>query len=215
MGGRGVGSYGTIVADNPWPVKTGPLKGRAGFFDCMSGPSRNLSYPTMTVEEMKALPVRELAAADAHLYLWTVNAYVEAAFDVARVWGFAYSTLLTWSKAVMGSGLGGTYGISSEYVLFCRRGRTGITNRIAGTVFNWKRPYDKRGKPKHSSKPPQFFDQVMTVSPGPYLELFAREPRLGWDRWGNEVPSTPEVAAVLATPPPSTPTGRPTSTGEG
>jgi len=141
----------------------------------------------MTVEEIAALPVRGVVAEDAHLYLWTVNRFVDEAFDVARAWGFRYSTLLTWSKAVMGGGLGGTYGISSEHVLFCRRGSLGRGRRVRGTVFDWKRPYDHRGKPKHSAKPPQFFDMVMGVSPGPFLELFARDPRLGWTTWGNEL----------------------------
>jgi N6-adenosine-specific RNA methylase IME4 len=192
------GPFGTIVADPPWNVRTGPLKGRAGFGDCMSGPSRPLAYPTMTVDEIKALPVADVAAADAHLYLWVVNAYVESAFAVARAWGFDYSTLLTWSKRPMGAGLGGTWGLSSEHVLFCRRGRTGRGRRAVGTVFTWKRPYDHRGKPKHSAKPPQFFDVVTVVSPGPRLELFAREPRLGWTTWGNE---------LAPAPPPSPSTG--------
>jgi N6-adenosine-specific RNA methylase IME4 len=100
--------------------------------------------------------------------------------------GFKFSTLLTWAKNPMGGGLGGCYGISTEHVLFCRRGSLQSTARVSTTWFNWKRPYDKRGKPRHSAKPPEFFAMVETVSPGPRLEMFARDPRLGWSSWGNE-----------------------------
>jgi N6-adenosine-specific RNA methylase IME4 len=140
----------------------------------------------MAVEQIAALPVAELADDNAHLYLWTINKYVEAAFTVARAWGFQYSTLLTWAKNPMGGGLGGAYGISTEYVLFCRRGALPSLGRTNTTWFNWKRPYDERGKPKHSAKPPAFQEMVERMSPGPYLELFARSGRAGWDAWGDE-----------------------------
>ncbi|MCR4345699.1 MAG: MT-A70 family methyltransferase, partial [Sulfuricaulis sp.] len=177
--------YATIVADPPWEVKAGPLCGRMGFGDA-TGASRPLSYPSMSVAQISALPISALAADDAHLYLWTINKYIEASFAVARAWGFQYSTLLTWAKNPMGGGLGGAYGISTEYVLFCRRGSLSSLGRTNTTWFNWKRPYDERGKPKHSAKPPEFQAMVERMSPGPYLELFARSGRAGWDAWGNE-----------------------------
>lgn len=186
--------FATIVADPPWPVKAGPLCGREGFGDA-TGPSRPLAYPSMTVEEIAALPVANIAADDAHLYLWTINRYVREAFDVAKAWGFTYSTLLTWAKNPMGGGLGGCYGISTEFVLFCRRGSLKAKSRIGTTWFNWKRPYDERGKPRHSAKPEEFQDMVEAVSPGPYLELFARRARPGWTAWGNEC-KTEEVFGV-------------------
>jgi N6-adenosine-specific RNA methylase IME4 len=178
--------YACIVADPPWPMKAGPLRGREGFLDA-KGASRPLAYPTMSVEEIAALPVADVAADHAHLYLWAPNRYLRDAFDVARAWGFSYSTTLVWSKRVMGGGLGGCYGISTEFVLFCRRGTLRATGKVKGTAFTWKRPYDERGKPRHSAKPTEFFDMVEQVSPGPRLELFARDIRPGWDVWGNEV----------------------------
>lgn len=177
--------YATIVVDPPWEVNAGPLCGREGFGDA-TGKSRPLAYPSMSVVDIAALPIAELAAQDAHLYLWTINRYLDDAFDVARAWGFNYSTLLTWAKNPMGGGLGGCYGISTEFVLFCRRGSLRATDRIGTTWFNWKRPYDERGKPRHSAKPVDFFSMVERVSPGPRVELFARNPRPGWDSWGNE-----------------------------
>jgi N6-adenosine-specific RNA methylase IME4 len=172
--------YATIVADPPWDVMAGPLNGREGFGDA-TGASRPLAYPSMTVAEIEALPVAGVAANDAHLYLWTTNGYLPAAFSVAKAWGFQYSTTLVWAKRVMGGGLGGAFGISTEFVLFCRRGRLQEQRKIKGTWFEWPRRYDLRGKPMHSRKPAAFLDMVEQVSPGPYLAMFARENRLGWD----------------------------------
>lgn len=159
--------------------------------------SQPLRYPTMSVDEISALPVRDLAAPDSHLYLWTVNKYLGAAFEVVKAWGFAYSTTLVWRKKMMGGGLGGAYRINSEYVLFARRGTLASTGVVRGTVFDWKRPYDERGKPKHSAKPPEFVEMVEGMSPGPYVELFSRErvPRLGWSYWGDESLGTAELPA--------------------
>jgi len=190
--------YRTIVADPPWQVKAGRAPGGEGF----TGPSqssRPLDYQSMSIEEIAALPVKAMAQDHAHLYLWTINRYVEEAFSIARAWGFTYSTLLTWKKKPMGSGLGGAWGISSEHVLFCRRGSLQATGKIAGTCFEYKRPYEE-GKPKHSAKPPEFLDDIEQVSPGPYLEMFSRErvPRLGWDYWGNESLGTAELPELAA-----------------
>jgi N6-adenosine-specific RNA methylase IME4 len=143
-----------------------------------------MQYSTMTVDEITALPVDELVGTDAHLYLWTTNGFLPDAFEVARAWGFTYSTMLVWAKNPMGGGLGGAYGISTEFLLYCRRGSLPAVGRVTGTWWQWKRPYSQGGKPMHSAKPPAALDLVEQVSPGPYLELFSRAPRLGWDSWG-------------------------------
>jgi N6-adenosine-specific RNA methylase IME4 len=186
--------YSTIVADPPWPQKgAGPLRGREGFLDAIRGPSKAMPYSTMTVDAIKALQVP--AAKHAHLYLWATNRFLRDAFDVLHAWGFCYSTTLVWVKRPMGGGLGGCYGLATEFVLFGRRGSLRALSRVGRNHFDWKRPYDQRGKPKHSAKPDAFFALVESISPGPYLEMFAREKRLGWHSWGNEVPSDVEVAA--------------------
>jgi N6-adenosine-specific RNA methylase IME4 len=195
--GGGVGGvFSCIVADPPWAVKAGPAQGGYTLnadgkqvWDGVSRPSRELEYPTMTVEEICALKVP--VAKDAHLYLWTINAYVEASYRVARAWGFEPSTLLVWAKTPFGGGLGGTFGISTEFVLFCRRGSLRAKKRVTGTWWNWKRQYNADGKPQHSAKPEAFQNMVESVSPGPYLEMFARRPRPNWTAWGNEIPSGP------------------------
>ena len=169
--------YRTIVADPPWHVGRGPEW-------ASNGASRPLTYPTMTVAEISALPVADLAhRGGAHLYLWTINAYLERTYDVARAWGFKPSTLLTWCKPPRGLGLGGTYSLTTEHVLFCRRGVGALRRHKDSTWYGWPRS-------AHSVKPEAFLDMVERVSPGPRVELFARRDRLGWDTWGNEALGT-------------------------
>lgn len=160
------------MADPPWHVAAGPPW-------ASGGKTRPLTYPTMSVEEIAGLPVRDLAEKSAHLYIWTINAYVEDTYEIARLWGFRPSTLMVWCKTPNGIGLGGTYSPTTEYVLFCRRGVCPAKKRVDTTWWHWPRG-------AHSAKPDAFLDLVEQVSPGPYLELFARRQRLGWDTWGNE-----------------------------
>ena len=178
--------FRTIVADPPWRVNTGPSWGRNDKSAPLNSSSHGLTYPTMTVAEIAAL--RPPAADDAHLYLWTINKYVEDAYAVARAWGFKPSTLLTWCKEPKGIGLGGTFALSTEFVLFARRGTLAASERVDRNWWQWPRSV-------HSRKPEAFQDLVEQVSPGPYLEMFARRQRLGWDVWGNEVESTVELVA--------------------
>jgi N6-adenosine-specific RNA methylase IME4 len=191
-----------IVADPPWTVKRGPrsagykvLNGRQ-IFAHDGGASQPLAYPTMSVTEICNLPIQQLIAPGAHLYLWTINSKIEAAYKVARAWGFEPSTMLVWAKNPL-CGLGGAFTISTEFVLFARKGVLPTKSRQTGTWRNWKRPYPN-GKPKHSMKPSLFQDMVEKVSPGPYLELFARSKRSGWHSWGNEIPNDVELHSPTA-----------------
>lgn len=196
--------YRTIVADPPWDVKAGPASGSYKVVDGVqvwnlaSKKSRDLAYPSMTLEEIMALPLRELSEEDAHLYLWTTNGYLPQAFQVLQAWGFNYSTTLVWAKNPFGGGgLGGAWRISTEYLLFARRGSLKATGQHIGTWFNFKREYNEHGKPQHSRKPSSFFQLIESVSPGPYLEMFARRERPGWDLWGNEAPNAIEIPRVV------------------
>lgn len=185
-------TYATIVIDPPWPLHFGEdrnrqtrpstsVKGR-----WRKSPWRN--YPTMTLEEIRTLPLKDLAAKDAHVYVWVPNRFIREVYDIVRGWGFHPSALLTWAKTPRGLGLGGAYVQTTEHILYCRRGSLPPKERIATTWWNWKRPEQHTG-PKHSRKPEGFQDLVEQVSPGPYLELFARRKRAGWHVWGNEVQS--------------------------
>lgn len=175
------GVYRTIVADPPWDVQRGPDWGS-------SGPSRPLGYPTMGVEEIAALPVQTLAEKRAHLYVWTINAYIEDTYEVARHWGFRPVVLLTWCKQPHGIGLGGTFVQTTEHILFCRRGVCPASERVDSTWWQWQRR-------DHSVKPDAFMDMVERVSPPPRLEMFARRNRLGWDGWGNDSLQHVELSA--------------------
>lgn len=167
--------YATIVADPPWDYSD-------GFPPHMQGATRAasrgaLAYSMMTVADISALAVPELVAADAHLYLWTTNRYLEASFEVVRSWGFRPSQVLAWCKSPRGIGPGGAYATNIEFVVAARRGTLSTIKRHPTSWWSWPRC-------GHSRKPAGFADVVEQVSPGPYCELFAREPRLGWDHWG-------------------------------
>lgn len=168
--------YRTIVADPPWSQPSGGRHNGSDGRRIRNRPSA-LPYETLDVAAISAL---ELSAdRDAHLYLWTTNAHVEDAYTVARAWGFTPSVLLTWCKPVRGIGLGGTFTQTTEHVLFARRGSLASLQRLPSTWYEWPRR-------EHSAKPEAFLDLVELVSPGPYLEMFARRNRLGWDTWGDE-----------------------------
>jgi N6-adenosine-specific RNA methylase IME4 len=149
------------------------------------GGSVDLPYETMPVDDIAALPVSDFAEADAHLYLWTTNKFIEEAYAVIRAWGFQPSQLLTWCKPPMGVGFGGAFTTTTEFVLSARRGSLPNLRRLDSSWWEWSRPYEN-GHIAHSAKPEPFQDLVEQVSPGPYLELFARRQRLNWDTWGNE-----------------------------
>ena len=171
--------YSTIVADPPWhydqvsppnPWMNVAEPNRRGF------KGGDLGYSSMTLDEIKALPVADLAD-DARLFLWTTNRYLRHAWDVVEAWGFdPQDRLLVWCKTPRG-----TMNVTTEFVLVAKRGKPEKMPWTNTTWYQWPLQIG-RG---HSAKPPQFLDLVETWSPGPYVELFARAPRLGWDSWGK------------------------------
>ena len=169
--------YQIIYADPPWDVKRGP--------DWNSnGPSNPLPYPTMAIDEIKSMPVKEIADKNCHLYMWVINKYIKEAYDIAEAWGFKVSCLLTWCKPKHGIGIGGTYVQTTEHMLFCRRGTLKAQKRIDSTWFEHKRL-------THSEKPQMFRNMIVEVSGDkPRIELFARQRFQGWDSWGNELSDT-------------------------
>lgn len=190
--------FATILADPPWRGHSGKLAGRHGFVDAGKGAKNNpLPYPQMTVDAICALDVVSLAASNAHLWLWTTNGYLEAGFRVMRAWGFTYSTMHVWAKAPMGGGLGESFGITTEFLMFGRRGRAPMRNRTTGTWHPWPRRY-VNGKPAHSKKPDESYALIEHASHGPFVEMFSREdqPRLGWSYWGNQSLGTAELGGA-------------------
>lgn len=168
--------YATIVADPPWAYDEGWPKSNGQGQKGNKG-RQPLAYSSMTVDEIEAMPVGDLAEPNAHLYLWTTNRYLRDAFGVATAWGFRPAQVLVWCKPPRGLGPGGAFSVTTEFVIFARKGTLPAKERVDSTWWLWPRQ-------GHSTKPAGFLDVVERVSPGPYAELFARAPRLGWDSWG-------------------------------
>jgi len=156
------GPFHVIVADPPWRYETG----------------NDLPYPTMAIEDIKALPVESIAADDATLWLWTTNAHLRVAFDVVEDWGFEYKTLLTWVKDRMGTGewLRGR----TEHCLLAARGKPIFIHGKYDTILEAIRR-------EHSRKPDEFYTLVEATCPGSRVELFSRQERDGWQEFGDQV----------------------------
>jgi N6-adenosine-specific RNA methylase IME4 len=195
--------YGCIVADPPWAYEAGwpavsssPRTSEKTRFASVANnrhgldprSRRDLPYDSLSLNEIRALPVADLAADDAHLLLWTTNRYVIDAYDVAKSWGFRPSQLLTWCKSRRGLGPGGVFANTSEFIVYARRGKPTHTVRQDSTWWEWPRG-------PHSAKPDASLDLVEQTFPGPYLEMFARRARFGWDYWGDQSLGTAEIAA--------------------
>lgn len=186
--------YQVIYADPPWQQNAGPKIGGYKTIDgkqvwnCSNSTSQKQKYQTMSVEDIAKMPIKNICADNAHLYLWVTNKYLLQSSKVIKEWGFTYSTCITWKKKRMGGGLGGAIRITHEHLLFCRRGKLKTIGIIGESVIDAKRPY-VNGYPCGSKKPELFAKLIESISPGPYIELFARNRREGWDVWGDEVKS--------------------------
>ncbi len=185
--------YSVIYADPPWKIQAGrTLKGyKKGYkkgetFVSDSNKTRTTEYPSMTIEQIKNLPISKITTNDAHLYIWVTNAHLPFVFDIIKAWGFKYSATIVWAKNRMGGGLGGTFRITTEFLIFARKGSLKALKSTDSTWHNVKRTY-VNGSPKHSKKPDYFYELIEQTSPGKKIELFARSKRQGWDSWGNEI----------------------------
>lgn len=172
--------YRTIYADPPWQFqnRTGKVAPEH---------KRLKRYPTMKLDDIKALPVAEVADKKCHLYLWVPNALLPDGIEVLRAWGFEYKTNLIWEKVRQdggpdGRGVGFYFRNVTEILLFGIIGQNNRTLQPARTQVNLLRTR----KREHSRKPDEFVDLIENCSPGPYLEMFARGDREGWDMWGNQ-----------------------------
>ena len=161
--------FSAVYADPPWPYANTAARGAA-----------ENHYRTMTLEAIRNERVKELAADQAHLHLWTTNAFLREAFDVIRAWGFRYKSCLVWIKPQLG--MGNYWRVSHEYLLLGVRGNLPFRDRT-------RRSWLMARRTVHSRKPYAFRELIERVSPGPYLELYGREeqPNSGWTVYGNQV----------------------------
>ncbi|MBZ0291876.1 MAG: hypothetical protein K8L99_04840, partial [Anaerolineae bacterium] len=169
------GRYHCIVIDPPWPMRKIERKVRP-----KQGPT--LDYPTMTLDEIAALPVPELADEDGcHLYLWVTQKYLPEGLKLMEAWGFKYQCVFTWEKPTGITPYSWMY--NSELVLFGRRGNLNLLRNGLKLTFS-------ASTQGHSAKPDVFYDErVIPASPGPRLEMFARKAHAGFVSWGYEANS--------------------------
>lgn len=199
--------YGCILADPAWRFETFSVKGRDRCPDGAASAKqlRNLSrqnkperhYATMTLDEIKALPVRDWAAKDCVLLLWAVDPMLPQALDVGAAWGFKFKTVgFVWAKERrITSSRGDAFDHPDEKRFPMGTGYWTRANPEMCLLFT-------RGKPKrlsasvrklliaprreHSRKPDEQYARIEALVAGPYLEMFARQTRPGWTAWGNE-----------------------------
>ena len=172
--------FGTILADPPWRFQNRTGK--------MAPEHKRLRrYQTMSIDEIIAMPVKEVAAEQSHLYLWVPNALLSWGLEVMEAWGFTYKGNIVWYKTRKdggpdGRGVGFYFRNVTELVLFGVRGslRTLAPGRRQVNILTTR-------KREHSRKPDELYEIIEACSPGPYMELFARYQREGWTQWGDEI----------------------------
>jgi N6-adenosine-specific RNA methylase IME4 len=195
------GGWRCILADPPWQFQTWSAKGQ--------GRSAERHYPTMSLAEIKALPVKAIAAPDCWLFLWCTSSFVAlgAHIPIMESWGFRPSSIgLVWVKTPrdgrpilsdkdLPSGLGFTFRRNVE---LCMLGRRGNPKRLSKAV----REVIMAPRYRHSEKPPEVHRRIEAFCSGPYIELFARGPgQPGWSVWGDEAevndgPQQPRLDSV-------------------
>jgi len=172
--------FGAILADPPWQFKnrTGKVAPEHG---------RLTRYSTMTLPEIKALPVVHAASPVCHLYLWVPNALLPDGLEVMKSWGFTYKSNIVWHKVRKdggsdGRGVGFYFRNVTELILFGVRGKNARTLAPGRSQVN----YLSSRKREHSRKPDEQYPLIEDCSHGPFLELFARGGRPNWTSWGNQ-----------------------------
>lgn len=176
----GVRKFGTILADPPWQFQNRTGK--------VAPEHKRLNrYGTMTLDDIKGLPVAEAADEVSHLYLWVPNALLPEGLAVMQAWGFQYKSNLVWHKIRKdggpdGRGVGFYFRNVTELILFGIRGKNARTLAPGRSQVNFM----ATRKREHSRKPDEQYELIESCSPGPFLELFARGERENWTVWGNQ-----------------------------
>ncbi len=172
--------FSTVLADPPWQFQNRTGK--------MAPEHKRLSrYATLSLQDIKDLPVEAIVEDRAHLYLWVPNALLAEGMSVMQHWGFTYKTNIIWYKVRKDGGpdrrgVGFYFRNVTEMLLFGVRGKNvrtlGPGRRQENMIVSRKR--------EHSRKPDEQYELIESCSWGPRIELFARGPREGWHVWGNQ-----------------------------
>jgi N6-adenosine-specific RNA methylase IME4 len=160
--------FGCIYADPPWLYNNQATRA-----------ATSNHYPGMTVDKICALPIRQLAADDAHLHLWITNAFLFETPKIFQAWGFEFLTTFVWGKLQMG--LGNYWRNAHEFMV------TGVRGNANRSQDDPPESFLLHKRARHSKKPDAVREIVQRSSKGPYLEVFGREPVAGWTVWGNEI----------------------------
>lgn len=172
--------FRTILADPPWQFQNRTGK--------VAPEHHRLSrYKTLTLGDICALPVGNISDNTCHLYLWVPNALLREGLTVMSSWGFAYKSNIIWHKITKDGrsdrrGVGFYFRNVTEMMLFGVKGPRARTLDPARSTAN----FIAESRREHSRKPEGQYDLIESCSPGPYVELFARGRRKGWQSWGNE-----------------------------
>ena len=172
--------FKTVLADPPWQFQNRTGK--------MAPEHKRLQrYSTLSLQEIKNLPVKDITTDTAHLYLWVPNALLAEGMNVMTSWGFTYKTNIIWYKVRKDGGpdrrgVGFYFRNVTEMILF------GVCGKNARTLQPGRSQENiiTSQKREHSRKPDEQYKLIENCSPGPYIELFARGPRDGWLGWGNQ-----------------------------
>ena len=176
--------FKTILADPPWQFQNRTGK--------MAPEHKRLNrYSTLTLDDIKTLPVSAAADDTAHLYMWVPHALLPDGLEVMKAWGFNYKSNIVWHKLRKdggsdGRGVGFYFRNVTEILLFGVRGKNARTLQPGRTQVN----YMGTRKREHSRKPDEQYELIESCSPGPFLELFARGTRPNWSVWGNQADDT-------------------------
>lgn len=172
--------FKTILADPPWQFQNRTGK--------MAPEHKRLNrYGTLTLDDIKKIPVAAAAEETSHLYMWVPNALLPEGLEVMKAWGFGYKSNIVWHKLRKdggsdGRGVGFYFRNVTELLLFAVRGKNARTLQPGRTQVN----YIGTRKREHSRKPDEQYRLIQSCSPGPFLELFARGRRPGWTIWGDQ-----------------------------
>lgn len=165
----GMGRYATVVVDPPWPL------GKMGLRKYAS----ELPYRTMTMDDIRDLPIESLLLDDSLVFLFTVNKYIGDAIAMLDRWGAPYSYTMTWVKNG-GSQYPNTPCFNAEFIVVGRRGSPRyLDTKSFKTANYWPRE-------AHSVKPQGFYNLLSRVTPAPRLDVFARRRIHGFDGWGDQ-----------------------------
>lgn len=172
--------FSTVLADPPWQFENRTGK--------MAPEHKRLSrYATLSLEEIKSIPVENGLTETAHLYMWVPNALLPEGIEVLRSWGFDYKTNIVWYKIRLdggpdGRGVGFYFRNVTEILLFGTKGKKARTLDPGRTQTN----IITSRKREHSRKPDEQYKIIESCSRGPFLEMFARGNRPNWTCWGNQ-----------------------------